>query len=274
VLRVRALLLSFLRVIPQADPGGLQLQQSDQIVSIPLLHDHEEFSDTTVSNPFSEITGFALFKESSFWVLFFAHLFSSGSGLLWKNIIGSVCRAFRLPELASPMVIVWSLVNTATRISMGFISDFGASRVPRPLWGLITLIIAIAGVSSYFFINQENSKSILWVIVVCSALGYGGPFTLFGGLFAIYFGTRHIGFNLGILSFAPAIGGTSFLALSKYLNNRNNQTATEGSGCQGIHCYESTIFLLLPTLLVALGLNFGLTILHFKRFHAWDRKNQ
>lgn len=45
-----------------------------------------------------------------FWVL--------AAGLIWKNIIGSVCATLGLKTSAPGMVIAWSLVNTGARISM------------------------------------------------------------------------------------------------------------------------------------------------------------
>lgn len=82
-------------------------------------------------------------------------------------------------------------------------------------------------------------------------------------LFAIYFGTTNIGFNCGLLSFAPAISGTSFLAITHALSN-----ATDEYPClTGKDCYSSTILLLISTLSIGFVLMTVLTHFHYRKYH-------
>jgi hypothetical protein len=62
-----------------------------------------------------------------FLVCFSFHFSSAGVGLMWKNVLGTVNKAFDI-NVQSSMVITWSIVNTLARLLIGVLSDVFAHR--------------------------------------------------------------------------------------------------------------------------------------------------
>jgi len=212
-----------------------------------------------------ESTGLTLLRSPDFYLIFFGFFMVSGTGLMWKNIVGSVTNAFGLPgSEASNLVMTWGLVNALSRLVAGLLSDTLVARVPRPSWMVLANLVMLLSHVCYLLIDVP---SVLWVVDVGTGIGYGFAFALFNGLLVIYFGTRYVGLNLGMLNLAPAIGGTLFTALSTQLVNA--ATPSSESDCVGPLCYQYTF------VLSSCGLTVGLWIvlvLTYRHYAGWFRR--
>jgi MFS family permease len=210
-----------------------------------------------------EATGLTLLRSPDFYLLFFGFFMVTGTGLMWKNIVGSVTDAFGLGDgsVASSLVMTWGLVNALSRLLAGLLSDLLVARVPRPSWMVLANLVMLLAHLSYLLVD---SSSVLWVIDVGTGVGYGFAFALYNGLLVLYFGTRYVGLNLGMLNLAPAIGGTLFTFLSTQLVNA--ATPASSAECSGPLCYRNTFVLSSCGLMVGVWVVLLLTYRHYVRW--------
>lgn len=260
-------MISWINVVAMFTVGVLSKSEEHEEEHFVKNPEVNEIADLNAAE--TDITGLQLAKRVDFWLLFFDFVLITGVGLMWKNVLGTVNKAFDI-NVQSSMVITWSIVNTVARLLIGVLSDVFAHRVRRALWLMPFLILNFLSSVAYFI---SPSVGILWFINIASGLGYGAGFSMFGGLIAVNYGRKYIGINAGIGSLAPAIGGTSFTAISVALTG-SVTNATSGD-CIGSKCYEGTFMFACVTLAVAMCLTLLLAYVEdVKRFvqeHILDR---
>eukprot|EP00455_Lapot_gusevi_P010951 TRINITY_DN1501_c0_g1_i4.p1 TRINITY_DN1501_c0_g1~~TRINITY_DN1501_c0_g1_i4.p1 ORF type:complete len:503 (-),score=106.47 TRINITY_DN1501_c0_g1_i4:259-1767(-) len=184
------------------------------------------------------LTGLQLFRLSEFWLMWGNFLLVSGCGLMWKNILGSVVPALMhgsADELSSNLVMAWSASTALSRVLSGALCDLLVHRVSRPFWLVIGAFAFFVGHLSFALYPNQGT---LWLADLLTAIGYGIAFSIVATLTSIYFGVKSLGFNIGLMNLAPAIGGSLFTFLSTRFVAWS--TPAGASSCSGSSCYTST----------------------------------
>lgn len=219
----------------------IQSSQEDISVITEILYE----TDTT------DITGKELIKQIDFWLLFFIHLTITGTGLMWKNLLGSITSAFQSRN-AILFVYIFSISNSILRLLVGFFADITAKRIPRPAWLLLFTMFAIIGQSSYFYLGKKS----LLLIDVSTAFAYGCDFCIVGMLTNMYFGVNHYGLNFGFISLASAVS----VPLMTFLATKESHFPVKE--CYGRECYWGAILMASAVLSVGFLLCLPLTVRH------------
>jgi len=174
--------------------------------------------ESTILNE-DEVSGFRLLLRVDFWVLFFIFFFVTGSGLMWKNVVGSICDSY--DDISSGtkdyLVICWSLTSSCTRIIAGVTSDHARNRVPRPVFFVIGTSIMLLTHFLYIVLKEDS----LWIVTVGTGIGYGVLWSIHPTITSLYYGMKHLSRNLSILGFAPAFSGLMYTALSSPLSGNH-----------------------------------------------------
>lgn len=188
-------------------------------------------------------TGFKLFYDVDFLLLFSIMTIISGTGLLIINNIGTMTRtlyehnkhadtgiaSFVLPyisldaqafrdgdvqQLQAHQVSAISVGNALGRILMGLCSDLVVNYSGHPrnrvymLLLVCTLAIASQGLAAWPGIIRDLKK--LFGMSAVTGLMYGTLFGLCPVLTFEWFGLRHFSQNWGIVSLSPVIAGNTF----------------------------------------------------------------
>jgi len=178
--------------------------------TVPFLH------SSTV-----DITGLALLRRVDFWILFFISFFITGSGLMWKNVVGSICESYSISDTTKDyLVITWSLTSTVARIVTGTASDWLRLSIPRPVWFIGAGSVVMMSHLLYIFIG-ENA---LWIVTIGTGAGYGTLWAIHPTILSLKYGMPHLSINLSIVGFAPALSGLLYTALGGPLDANHYQS--------------------------------------------------
>jgi MFS family permease len=199
-----------------------------------------------------DITGAHLFSDASFWTLFALFFCYTGPCLMFKNTIGSIGKAFYLSQTeVDSLVYGWSSFNAFFRVTLGLISDYYSTELPgrryvsRPAWLILGGVVGALTHFGYVFYGADG----LWAIVVGTAFVYAAAFAIVATEVSLFFGTTHYGFNMGIMSLAPAVSGTVYTAVAGWLYTGN---AIDGEAyCYGKECF--TVSFVLSAITLAAG---------------------
>jgi len=178
----------------------------------PLLHAAPSV-DTAV-----DIFGIKLLIRLDFWLLFFILFFMTGSGLFWKNIIGSVGKSYDIDSTTVDFLVMsWALTSTITRLFIGVASDATRHQLRRPTWLIFGCIIM--GISHLSYIIWK--EDVLWLVNIGTGIGYGTVWATHPTLTSLLYGMPHLSLNISFFGFAPAFGGLAYTALASSLSQDN-----------------------------------------------------
>lgn len=224
-----------------------------------------------------DVHGWALLRNSNFWVLFCIMCCLSGTGLMYINNVGLMAQAlfargdpkFDTVESAqwqAAQVSITSIANCLGRVIFGSSADVGKNR-----YGLRRSYF-ISGISFTFIVSQialYNVESVqtLWIASALLGLGYGGMFGLFPTIMIEFFGLGHFSQNWGFLCLSPIIASNLFnLAFGRNLDahskpiedvhvRRGGMPDATHLCLEGRLCYVDSVKMTLVACVVALGLS-------------------
>lgn len=178
-----------------------------------------EIEDSANPDEIPSVTGLALFKLPTWWLVFVIFVLLSGPGLMWKNVIGSIVKSY--PELGPTdkdlLVSSWSITNAGCRIVAGIMSDlfFNKFHMPKPVWLIVAAVVMALGHFQFaVFSGTDSWRGSLWVANLATAIGYGMQFTCVTALVGTYFGKEGLGLKIGMSMLAPFVGGTIMTAMA------------------------------------------------------------
>jgi MFS family permease len=143
------------------------------------------------------------------------------------------------------LVYGWSAFNSFFRLLAGYVSDryYEVSPIvyPRPLWILLASMFALTGHLLYF----AAADGAVWVIDIFTAGIYATSFSIVATQVSLYFGVDNYGFNMGIMSLAPAFAGMTFTSLSSTFtvdHIEEGETQCFGDACFTESFWLSSVF--------------------------------
>jgi len=150
--------------------------------------------------------------------VFYHVFFVTGSGLMWKNVVGSICKSYNISDdTVNLLVITWSLASTLTRLFCGVASDATRFKVRRPLWLIFGATIMLTTHFIYIFAKD----TVIWVVTVGTGMGYGALWATHPTLTSLLYGMDHLSLNLSLMGFAPAFSGLLYTALANPFSDDN-----------------------------------------------------
>eukprot|EP00455_Lapot_gusevi_P031269 TRINITY_DN3382_c0_g1_i6.p1 TRINITY_DN3382_c0_g1~~TRINITY_DN3382_c0_g1_i6.p1 ORF type:complete len:191 (-),score=64.06 TRINITY_DN3382_c0_g1_i6:34-606(-) len=128
-----------------------------------------------------------------------------------KNSIGNM--GLSAGDTAGAVMLLAGF-NSASRLVVGFASDYLQHSVPRVAWYLFGGSVMLLGHLAFLL---WPSKSVLYFTVITTAIGYGTAWCITSAVLSLYFGLPHFALNYGITQFAPGFGGLIFTALAEHM---------------------------------------------------------
>ncbi|KNC52090.1 uncharacterized protein AMSG_00918 [Thecamonas trahens ATCC 50062] len=195
-----------------------------------------------------QITGRALVREPSFWLLFAILAICDGSMLMVVNNLNAFIEATQTATSQTVFMALFSTFNVAGRVVFGIASDAVLKRgVPRARF-----LVAIAGLMTFNLVVLALVGA-PWLVptMIGSGLAFGGMFNTIPTLVGELFGLDHYGANWGTVVLAPALGAISFGTLFGALFDAS---AGDGGVCRGTHCFAPALYIAAAACSVAAGL--------------------
>ncbi|GAA6060417.1 hypothetical protein JCM10212_002185 [Sporobolomyces blumeae] len=173
------------------------------------------------------VSGWALFREVDFYLIFLYNGFCSGVGLCFINNLGTVLRTLAytassfspppsardLAQTQSHLVSLLSIFNFLGRLCSGFGSDYFVHheverrRISRVWWMVWTSSILTVSQVCAYRATQVSGWHGLVVPTVLTGFAHGSLFGISGVIGLERFGMKNFSGTNGILALAPAIFG-------------------------------------------------------------------
>ncbi|GAA5827505.1 hypothetical protein JCM5353_002743 [Sporobolomyces roseus] len=212
-----------------------------------LAESSEPTEETPLVNPVAQqedlnVSGWALFKEVDFYLIFLYNGLCSGVGLCYINNLGTVLRSLALSPLSSHshlspfdisrtqshLVSLLSIFNFLGRLVSGFGSDFfvhhkkEGRRVNRVWWMVSTAtILTISQVAAYRAVEIYGWRGLV-LPTILTGFAHGSLFGISGVIGLERFGLKNFSGTNGILALAPALfGQTTNLIFGRIYDSRS-----------------------------------------------------
>ncbi|MGM0396178.1 MAG: L-lactate MFS transporter [Bacillota bacterium] len=141
-----------------------------------------------------------MLRTSEFYKLWLMLGLSSSAGLMVISHISSIAKIQAGWQAGFVLVMVISVFNSSGRIIGGVLSDrMGRINTMRVLF----LIQA----SNMILFRNANAIPVMLVAAAVAGLCYGAGFSVFPAAVGDYYGTKHFGFNYGLLFSGWGLGG-------------------------------------------------------------------
>ncbi|GAA5882699.1 hypothetical protein JCM16303_006551 [Sporobolomyces ruberrimus] len=188
------------------------------------------------------VSGWALFRELDFWLIFLFNGLCSGVGLCYINNLGTVLRSlayspatpthlshFDLSRTQSHLVSLLSIFNFLGRLTSGFGSDYlvhhkvEGKRVSRVWWCVATSAVLVMSQVAAFRASEVGGWRGLVLPTVLTGFAHGSLFGISGVIGLERFGMKNFSGTNGILALAPALfGQTTNLIFGKIYDSRSH----------------------------------------------------
>ncbi|GAA5904559.1 uncharacterized protein JCM6883_003827 [Sporobolomyces salmoneus] len=215
----------------------------------------EPTESTPLVNPESEpredlnVSGWALFKELDFYLIFLYNGLCSGVGLCYINNLGTVLRSLAttspssshfshldLARTQSHLVSLLSIFNFLGRLCSGFGSDYFVHhkkenrRISRVWWMLETAsVLTLSQVFAYRATSVYGWSGLVLPTIILG-FAHGSLFGISGIIGLERFGMKNFSGTNGILALAPALfGQTTNLIFGKIYDSRSHPSTFEAS---------------------------------------------
>jgi MFS family permease len=156
--------------------------------------------------PSTPSTGFTVreaLKTRSFWMMSLSQLFQQmGTSAVAVHIVPYLESVGVPTAIAAVSVTGLTICSLIGRLGFGFWGDFANKRYIMTL----SIGLQVVGLIAFSMIT-ENNIWLLGVFLLTYGPGFGGPIPLWPGLQADYFGTKHFGTIMGLLTLTSVIGG-------------------------------------------------------------------
>ncbi|QLG73635.1 hypothetical protein HG535_0F01460 [Zygotorulaspora mrakii] len=159
-----------------------------------------------------------------------SEMFLANMGSLTKLLVGENA------VLSSRLLSVYAVLNTVTRLSSGFITDFLATRDISPKWILISLL-SLSLMAQFLITNFSLSTTVvspLKILLIGAMMGtvYGGLFTAYPVIILAMWGDKLFGTAYGSMMIAPAIGSVvSCMAYADIFDSKCVTEDTNATSC-------------------------------------------
>ncbi|GAA6019957.1 hypothetical protein JCM11491_006719 [Sporobolomyces phaffii] len=192
------------------------------------------------------VSGWALFREVDFYLIFLFNGLCSGVGLCFINNLGTVLRSLALSaepstthlspldlsRTQSHLVSVLSVFNFLGRLCSGFGSDHlvhhphEPRRVARVWWMVATALVLTLSQVCAFRATEVYGLNGLVVPTVLTGFAHGSLFGISGVIGLERFGMKNFSGTNGILALAPAIfGQTTNLIFGRIYDSHSHLAA-------------------------------------------------
>lgn len=233
------LLIGEKRLEDEKDVGSLSASSVEETVEPALA---------TTSHCIQETTVLQALQTIDFWVLFGIFLTGTGVGLVLFNNLGNmVLSAGGQDGQQNPMVTLLSIVNSLTRLVMGYLSDILVERdlLSRP--GLLLCTQVLMAITQLYFavvtLNSiENPVGWFYPGVIILGISYGSIMSLCPTITSETLGEKNFASNWSLVRVAPALSTlilSTLLAGSVYDRN----VAPGQTECYGWACYGATLLI-------------------------------
>ena len=185
----------------------LSLLFRDRPAHYGYLPNGESSAQSTVNKqPPPSIAGFTAgeaLKTRSFWMLSLSQLFQQmGTSAVAVHIVPYLESVGVSTAVAALSVTGLTMCSLIGRLGFGFWGDFANKRYIM----VLSIGLQVAGLILFSMITKESSW-LLIVFLLTYGPGFGGPIPLWPGLQADYFGMKHFGTIMGLLTLTSVIGG-------------------------------------------------------------------
>ncbi|SCU94345.1 LAME_0F07096g1_1 [Lachancea meyersii CBS 8951] len=202
-------------------------------------------------------------KDPSMYLTLFTFFLTIGCLEMFLTNMGSVALLTSPydPNIQSSVLSYFAVFSTCTRLVVGLIADYLASRNISRIWILFGCL-TIGLVAQLLVLDLESGKSLISLASALSGTAYGGLFTIFPTLTLSIWGPIVFGTAYGCFLVAPAIGSTVFGIL--YARVYDSQCTGQSAGVQ---CVKPAFSLTAISFVVALVVSI------FTYLGIWRRKS-
>ncbi|GAA5956493.1 hypothetical protein JCM3765_003462 [Sporobolomyces pararoseus] len=227
---------------PESVATSISTEASEPTETTPLVNPE---SLTTLPREDLNVSGWGLFKELDFYLIFLYNGLCSGVGLCFINNLGTVLRSLAassspssihphfshldLSRTQSHLVSLLSIFNFLGRLCSGFGSDYfvhhknEARRIDRVWWMLFTASFLTLSQVFAFRATDVYGWNGLVLPTILTGFAHGSLFGISGIIGLERFGMKNFSGTNGILALAPALfGQTTNLIFGKIYDSRSH----------------------------------------------------
>lgn len=191
-------------------------------------------SDTTESKESIEtMTLKQILLNLDFHLFSWTFVFAAAIGLVFLNNLTTISQSVELSDRNSVLLIIISVCNAITSISLGFLSDVLKTRVPRMILLLLSCVFFTGSLASTMW--KASIFGVLVISTILCGIGTGMIWTLSPTIMSERFCLKNIGRNWGMTILLAAAVGMGIQEVFGHLYDVQTNNAN-GAICLGLSC--------------------------------------